>query len=460
MKEVQMGRMAGPFTSVRETGLESLIISPVGLVPKSNGGERLIHHLSHPWGEGVNSYIDDEQSKVSYASFDQALRTIAGFGQGTRLAKVDVKSAYRLLPIREDDFQCLGLHIGDTIFVDKMAPMGAKISAAHWEAFGRVWVWLIHQRPDFKGATCRYMDDLLIMCPPSDNDPMASVRAVCELSQEIGLPLAQEKTVLPTTEIVFLGLTIDSNSLTIKVPEDKRQAVKNELEKLLERRNVKVRKILSITGKLNFLCKAIPAGRPFMRGMFDSVKGLAKHTWAKVTERAKEDALMWLNFLESFNGTTKFSPMVLPCPPDADVFTDASLRGYGIVFGQHWVMQKFPDFETEPSMTWRELYPILVALSIFEEDLQNKRVRFNTDNSGVFHILQSLTSPVDEIMQLVRPITLQCLRLNISIATNFVPTDKNLLADPLSRLCPQVFLQRAPDADPHPTPVPPHLTFF
>ena len=45
MKEVELGRVAGPFSSIEETGLESLIISPIGLVPKSSGGFRVIHHL-------------------------------------------------------------------------------------------------------------------------------------------------------------------------------------------------------------------------------------------------------------------------------------------------------------------------------------------------------------------------------------------------------------------------------
>ena len=100
-KEVRLGRMAGPFDSVPDTGLPSLIVSPIGLVPKADGGDRLIHQLLYPWGEGVNQFIDDEQSRVSYASFDEALACIASFGKNTAMAKLDVKSAYRLLPVRQ-----------------------------------------------------------------------------------------------------------------------------------------------------------------------------------------------------------------------------------------------------------------------------------------------------------------------------------------------------------------------
>ena len=124
-------------------------------------------------------------------------------------------------------------------------------------------------------------------------------------------------------------------------------------------------------------------------------------------------------------------------------------------------MESFQQFsEPQPSMTWQELYPILVAVSTFQEDLANKKVRFNTDNSEVFHILRSLSSDKPQLMELVRPITLQCLTLNIMVDTQFVPTHKNMLADPLSCLFLQIFKQRVPQAEKYPQQVPAHLKFF
>ena len=350
-KEVAMGRIAGPFNSVKQSGLNSLIVSPIGLVPKSDKGVRLIHHLSHPWGEGINAYIDDEASKVVFAKFDQAIKLASIQGKGALMAKFDVKSAYRLLPVRESDFKFLGMHLEGRVYIDKMLPMGAKISASHWEAFGRVWDWLVNQHPAFSGQTCRYMDDMLCVFDPH-SDPTPSVEAVFETCAEIGLPLAEEKTVLPTTHITFLGLSIDSETQTIGVPLDKISRAQVELEKLIRAKKTKVRQILSIAGLLNFICKAIPAGRPFLRRLFDSVKGRAKHMWVPVPEEVKLDARTWLSFLEKYNGCTVFPPLVEVRSTDLNLFTDASLRGYGIVCGTKWVMEAFPPFEDpQPSMT-------------------------------------------------------------------------------------------------------------
>ena len=70
LKEVQLGRVAGPFPCIP---LPNLRISPVGLVPKKDGSWRLIHHLSYPENASVNDFIDEKYCSVRYSSFDTAL---------------------------------------------------------------------------------------------------------------------------------------------------------------------------------------------------------------------------------------------------------------------------------------------------------------------------------------------------------------------------------------------------
>ena len=47
------------------------ISSPLGLVPKHDGGFRKIHHLSYPSGDSVNDYVADEASSLSYTFLPQ-----------------------------------------------------------------------------------------------------------------------------------------------------------------------------------------------------------------------------------------------------------------------------------------------------------------------------------------------------------------------------------------------------
>lgn len=64
----------GPFDKLP---LANLHLSPVGFVPKSDGGWRMITHLSYPESGGINFFIDPELCTVQYASFDGVVGMIS-----------------------------------------------------------------------------------------------------------------------------------------------------------------------------------------------------------------------------------------------------------------------------------------------------------------------------------------------------------------------------------------------
>ena len=104
-KEVSLGRVAGPFS---QPPFPTLQVSSLGLVPKKDGDYRLIHHLSYPENASINYFIDSEQSSVKYSTIDAAAAIIAKLGRGNYLAKTDIKSAFRLLPVNNSAFDLLG----------------------------------------------------------------------------------------------------------------------------------------------------------------------------------------------------------------------------------------------------------------------------------------------------------------------------------------------------------------
>jgi len=96
-KELEAGRLAGPFT---KPPFPNFCTSPLGIVPKKAPGEfRLIHHLSYPHGSSVNDGIPKELSSVQYATINHAIQHIRTFGPGCWMAKTDIKSAFRIIPV-------------------------------------------------------------------------------------------------------------------------------------------------------------------------------------------------------------------------------------------------------------------------------------------------------------------------------------------------------------------------
>ena len=61
-------------------------------MPKKSPGEfRLIHHLSFPKGSSLNDGISSENTRVTYATVEDAIRFIKSVGSGCFLAKTDIK---------------------------------------------------------------------------------------------------------------------------------------------------------------------------------------------------------------------------------------------------------------------------------------------------------------------------------------------------------------------------------
>ena len=125
-KELRFGRIVGPF-SYRP--ISSLRCSPIGLVPKTTGGFRLITHLLYQRNTrlSVNDFIDSSFAEVRFSNFDNAVSMIRQLGRGALIGKLDLKSAFRILRMSASDFPLLGIHLAGQYYMDKMASMGLKV---------------------------------------------------------------------------------------------------------------------------------------------------------------------------------------------------------------------------------------------------------------------------------------------------------------------------------------------
>lgn len=105
--------------------------SPIGLVPKKDNSKlRLIHHFSYPKGSSVNDFIPDYCSTVKYASVGDAINFINSLGRGCFMAKTDVKSPFRIIPIHPADYPLLDIRWNNLYYFDRTLAMGLSSSCA------------------------------------------------------------------------------------------------------------------------------------------------------------------------------------------------------------------------------------------------------------------------------------------------------------------------------------------
>ena len=102
----------------------TMYVSGVGVVPKKSGKLRLIHHLSSPSGRSINDGIPKADFSLHYVTIDNAISAILAAGRGCYLSKVDIKSEFRICPVRPAGWPLLGIHWQRKYYFECALPFG------------------------------------------------------------------------------------------------------------------------------------------------------------------------------------------------------------------------------------------------------------------------------------------------------------------------------------------------
>ena len=453
-KELKLRRIVGPFLI---QPLPSLHISPLGLIPKKTPGEyHLIHHLSFPFGNSVNSHIPQIATSVHHASIDDAIRLIRRTGRGCALAKTDVENAFRLTAVNPKDYDLLDVFWKDQLYYDRCLPMGCASSCKMFETFSSALEWIARHKLDAQGIL-HILDDFLII--ERDNSLCSISRSkFLKTCDELGVPIAPEKTVGQSTVLCFAGIELDTSAMEARLPSDKLEKCRFMLREFLKRK-VSLKEMQSLIGLLNFTCSVVLPGRKFLRRMINVTVGVRRPTHLiHLTRDVKKDTKMWLQFLNHFDGKSFFLDFIWLSSRPLNLYTDFSgSLDYGAIFGHRWFYGEWPSSWTSKNIIVLEMFPIVFSVAIWAGRLANRCVLFHTDNMALSEVIQKKTTKAKELLILGRAFVLYCLRHNILFKTVHLPGVYNNKADALSPLQVDKFKFLDKDAELEPTAVPQHL---
>lgn len=454
-KEVSLGRIAGPFNFLPFSNLQC---SPIGIVPKKEINEfRLIHHLSYPDGASINDFIPDELCSVSYTTVDDAIKQIKKLGKSCLLAKTDIASAFRILPVHPHDHELLGIQFNGDFYYDKCLPMGCSISCSIFETFSTALQWIACTK--FGVPTMLHiLDDFLFLGPPDSSICKLALHQFMSMCDVLGVPIKGEKTEGPSTTLIFLGIELDTVNMEARLPEEKIVKIQNALHSAKRRKKMTLRELQSLIGLLNFACCVVVPGRAFLRRLIALTRGVSKpHFRIRMNSQARLDLNAWCEFIDNFNGKSMFINDDWQNSHKLNLYTDAAGKfGYGAVFGTKWFYGTWEDLSLQQdyNITFKELFPIVIAVETWGQALANQSILFHSDNIAVVEIINKISSKDTSVMCLVRRLVLACLRHNILFQAQHIPGKINTLPDLLSRLQVQKFLGLAPYMDRFPTTVP------
>ncbi|VDH93448.1 Hypothetical predicted protein [Mytilus galloprovincialis] len=264
------------------------------------GDFRLIQHLSYPENNSINDFIDKDHCSVQYSSVDEAACLINRHKTFARLSQCDVKAAFRLLPIAPHDFDLLGIKFQGEYYLNKMLPMGASISCALWEKFAKALHWII-QLKSGNDDILHYLDDFLFVESSQTSKVGNTLKLFQEVCNKIGIPLASDKTTLPTTLLMFLGIEFDTQNLIMRLPNEKLVKLSQKIRDTLDSSKITLKDMQSLLGLLNFACKVVAPGRTFCRRLINSTIGVRKSYYKiRVNKQMKADLEVWLDFLKQY----------------------------------------------------------------------------------------------------------------------------------------------------------------
>ena len=462
-KDVSLGTKVGPFSSPPFP--TQFVGSPMGAFSKRSGKVRVIHDLSWPPTMSVNDFINIDDFHVDYMSIDDVVEQVKLLGSSCYLAKLDLADAFKHVPVRQEDWPLLGStwysYVPETdsfvlqYYFDRVLMFGGRSSPRLFDDIAKASAFIMKQQ----GVSyCdQYLDDF-VTAAPTHTECTTNLQTMLQTCSSLGFSVNPQKVHPATTCLEFLGIVIDTQSMELRISQERLCSVMEELELWRGKKRATKREILSLIGKLIFVSRVVRSGRTFVRHMINLAKKVKHlHHNIKLNRAFQADIMWWLAFLPSWNGISLMYDSNWTTNVDLDLYTDASNRAMAGYFNGAWYVELVQD--EKRSINWRELYAVVLAAATWSHKWAGKRVLFHCDNQAICHILRSQSSKSPDLMQLVRALFYIAASTPFEFSAIYVNTKKNCVADSLSRLDFHRFWQLVPGADivmTHPVPLDPY----
>lgn len=239
-------------------------VHPLGAVPKSDGGIRVIHDHSVPLGVGVN----DHQVYVRYTwdSLDLAIKYLAPH---VFMARLDVSSYYRHFMVYPSQWCLQGFEWEGVFYVDSHVQFGLPLAPELAHRFTMFVKRVLHANG--LRAAVGVMDDFLLHMDYSLCVVMLAVAAALLADLGFVVNFKPGKTVMPARVVKLVGVVVNSARFTVSLPEDKLAVLLGDVAAALRGRSVSRKELQQLVGRMQWASRVVFGGRVFIRSLLDGL---------------------------------------------------------------------------------------------------------------------------------------------------------------------------------------------
>ena len=177
---------------------------------------------------------------------------------------------------------------------------------------------------------------------------------------KLGVEIAEQKTVGPSSSVVFLGIEIDADNQVLRLPVEKLSELRTLITAWLDKKVTVARDLKSLVGKLEHACRVVRPGWSFLRRMLDFLKGVnSNHHLVRLSAAFRSN---WHVFRASWNKVSAI-PLQNNKTPEVVVYSDAfgSLQGCAAWRDKGWIHYNWPTELTHTPITPKETLPMVLA---------------------------------------------------------------------------------------------------
>ena len=385
-------------------------VHPLVVVPKRNG----------KWRTCLNCRSLNDQISFEHCKLERLADFLPTVKRNSWIATTDLKDAYQQIPVRAVDQWKLAFCVDGQTYVCTGMPFGLSSApgiftkclrpiAGQWRAVGI--------------NVLIYLDDIVISADSLEGCQDALNRVRSDLTA-LGFRINFEKSTEPSTRAQVLGFDIDTETMTISIPNDKRQSIRADIRRTLAAQRLSRRGAKRLLGRLRALSTAVPAVRVCTAELLYMVQ----RRRTRISEELRRELEWWAH-----TGMEMVRCWVPATRPKIEIFTDASLGGWGAACP---ALQLYAhgQWSTPAHINVLEMEAIRIALERWAYRLQGHHVQISTDSITAFHYLRKTGGTKRRLNRITRQVWRVTQQYNIEVGQRFVPGHTNVIADRLSRL--------------------------